>query len=301
MRRYQASRLKQLIFPQVLIIDKYHCLSRKRYFPAFWKVTEESIPLSKLASIQIHRGMFFSKLIIENAGGPYPIIVDGLWNGKAREARDLLEMIEREMQTHGGDVSELVGDEYDQSRPPDDHDPTSTPPDRDNSSGGQNQPPSNQNRHGATIVGEPQDVISNTRHENRVLPNQSGTKTNPMTAHFNAIKEMRAKIEPPQNTTPVKAEAQTRKIGDIPENWEPKLPWAPVDRMETSAVEEPGFPEVDPAMFLSEETETAVAVADETKNTDKGGMDKLVDWWANAKDEFRWVLPQPKRKKRRLN
>lgn len=110
MRKYRASRLKQLIFPQELIIDKYHVLSRKRNFPAFWQVREESIPLSKLASIQIYRGLFFSKLIIENSGGPYPIILDGLWNRAATEARDLLEMIEREIQSDD-DISGLVGDD----------------------------------------------------------------------------------------------------------------------------------------------------------------------------------------------
>ncbi|MCX6644831.1 MAG: hypothetical protein NTY09_00515 [bacterium] len=111
MRKYRASRLKQLIFPQELIIDKYHVLSRKRSFPAFWLVREESIPLSKLASIQILKGMFFSKLIIENAGGPYPIVLDGLWNRSANEARELLEMIEREI-VDTDDVSTLVGEDH---------------------------------------------------------------------------------------------------------------------------------------------------------------------------------------------
>ena len=85
MKVYRASRLKQLIFPQELMIDKYHVLARKRRFPAFWVVTEESIPLSKLASIQIQKGILFSKLTIENSGGPYPIVVDGLWNNAAKE------------------------------------------------------------------------------------------------------------------------------------------------------------------------------------------------------------------------
>jgi hypothetical protein len=117
MKRFRSSRLKQLIFPQELLVDKYHVLSRKRHFPAFWIVTEESIPLSKLASIQIHRGFLFSKLIVENSGGPYPIIIDGLWNGPARAARDLLEEIERGMQNRE-DVSSLVGDDHDSPKPP---------------------------------------------------------------------------------------------------------------------------------------------------------------------------------------
>jgi hypothetical protein len=109
MKRFQSSRLKQLIFPQQVLIDKYHVLTRKRHFPAFWIVNEESIPLSKLASIQIVRGLLFSKLIIENSGGPYPIVVDGLWNNSAHEVRDLLEEIERRIQSTE-DITPLVGE-----------------------------------------------------------------------------------------------------------------------------------------------------------------------------------------------
>ena len=98
MKKFRVSRWRQMIWPQELYIDKYHVLAKKRHFPAFWRVTEESIPLSKLASIQIHRGFLFSKIIIENSGGPFPIIVNGLWNGQASEARFILEKIEQEMQ-----------------------------------------------------------------------------------------------------------------------------------------------------------------------------------------------------------
>jgi hypothetical protein len=109
MKRFQSSRFKQLIFPQQLLVDKYHVLTRKRHFPMIWIVNEESIPLSKLASIQIVRGLLFSKLIIENSGGPFPIVVNGLWNRAAHEVRDLLEEIERRLQT-SEDVSPIVGE-----------------------------------------------------------------------------------------------------------------------------------------------------------------------------------------------
>jgi len=120
MRKFRVSRFKELIFPRELIIDKYHVLSRKRHFPAFWRVDEESIPLSKLASIQIRRGLLFSRILIENSGGPYPIIVNGLWNASAKEARDLLEMIEREMakpREEDRNVSALVDDGYNRKSP----------------------------------------------------------------------------------------------------------------------------------------------------------------------------------------
>jgi hypothetical protein len=109
MKKFQSSRLKQLIFPQQILVDKNHVLTRKRHFPAFWIVNEESIPLSKLASIQIVRGLLFSKLIIENSGGSYPIVIDGLWNNSAHEARGLLEEIERRIQARE-DIVPLVGE-----------------------------------------------------------------------------------------------------------------------------------------------------------------------------------------------
>ena len=95
LRKYRVSRWKQLIFPQELIIDETHVLTRKRHFPAFWVMKEESIPLSKVASIQIIRGLFFSTLVIENSGGPFPITLNGLYNNKASEVRKTLETYER--------------------------------------------------------------------------------------------------------------------------------------------------------------------------------------------------------------
>jgi hypothetical protein len=94
-QKYHVSRWKQLIFPQELIIDETHVMTRKRHFPAFWVVKEESIPLSKVASIQIIRGLFFSTVVIENSGGPFPITMKGLYNRKASEVRNLLETYER--------------------------------------------------------------------------------------------------------------------------------------------------------------------------------------------------------------
>jgi len=97
MSRYVASRfiLKQLIFPQNVFIEELHVRTRKRHFPLFWIVNEQSISLSKVASIKLNKGLFFSDVIIENSGGDYPIRIEGLSNGAARRFRHDLETRER--------------------------------------------------------------------------------------------------------------------------------------------------------------------------------------------------------------
>jgi len=90
-QKFRTTRWMQLIFPQELIIDEAHVLTRKRHFPAFWIIKEESIPLSKIASIQITRGLLFSLVVIENSGGPFPITIKGIPNRKALLIRRTLE------------------------------------------------------------------------------------------------------------------------------------------------------------------------------------------------------------------
>ncbi len=98
MSRYVASRfiLKHLIFPQEVRIEDYHVRTKKRLFPLFWIVNEQSISLSKVASIKLHKGLVFSDVIIENSGGDYPIRIEGLYNSTARRFRADLETCERE-------------------------------------------------------------------------------------------------------------------------------------------------------------------------------------------------------------
>jgi hypothetical protein len=98
MSRYVASRWvmrKHLVFPMEIFIEKFHVRTRKRRLPWFWIVNEESIPLSKVASIKIHKGFFFSDMIIENSGGDYPIRIIGVTNAVARKIRAELEIKER--------------------------------------------------------------------------------------------------------------------------------------------------------------------------------------------------------------
>jgi hypothetical protein len=300
MRKYRVSRFKQLIFPQELIIDKFHVLSRKRHFPMFWKVTEESIPLSKLASIQLQRGLLFSKIIIENAGGPYPIIVDGLWNRTAHEARDLLEMIEREMQDRG-EVEELVGGEETPPsgpqrgghgpEPSDLNIPPSQPPSSETETeparvASTYQPGSTEDREHLERIAK--DIVED-KPDTRASHNDS-----PMAAHFQALRDMKASIEPPSAppSSPAPAAQQvdseipgSKRIGNIPDGWNPPPPWAP--KKSEPKVELPGYREIDPAEFLNNTSETRTAVEEKPRrSTRKSSVGKLVNWWKEAKGDL---------------
>ncbi len=309
MRKYRVSRFKQLIFPQELIIDKYHVLSRKRHFPAFWRVTEESIPLSKLASIQVHRGLFFSKLIVENSGGPYPIIVDGLWNRTAGEARDLLEMIEREIQKRE-DVAGLVGDAEGQSPgplpggrgpEPQMHSPPPPPP-------AENVSPQVVSDYHPDNVGDKADLQQVARDIVDEEPGASTRHVSPMAAHFESLQAVKDSIEPPSTPTPTIAETpnQTqssggRRFGEIPDNWNPDPPWKPKRIDQPIKPEEHGFREVDPVEFLNGQLEHHVALAQEQKTPAKpSGTAKLVDWWKTTTNEIKTNISRSRRRRRPL-
>jgi hypothetical protein len=53
---------------------------------------EESIPMSKVASVHINTGVFWSEIIVESTGGTDPITSHGHRKKDARRIRDLIEM-----------------------------------------------------------------------------------------------------------------------------------------------------------------------------------------------------------------
>jgi hypothetical protein len=280
MKKYRTSRFKQLIFPQELLIDKFHVLARKRHFPAFWIVTEESIPLSKLASIQIQRGFLFSKLIIENSGGPYPIVVDGLWNRAAHDARDLLEMIERETQSPE-DIGALLGEGGDR------HD--SPPPSPPNPGG-----PSGSGRSGPS--------------EKRNSPNRA-VAISPVFGHAQPCKSQanqptcaRADYRPVSADTPQLDFEFPRRVGEIPgEDWNPAPPWAP--RATGTVVSQPETLECNPLNFAMEEPPVATAIDEPTRIEERfNPVEQITNWWENAKTSFKLPdMPLRNRRRRKLN
>lgn len=311
MRKYRVSRFRELIFPKELIIDKYHVLSRKRHFPAFWRVHEESIPLSKLASIQIHRGLLFSKIIIENSGGPFPIIVDGLWNPKAREARDLLEMIEREMTKSVDErhVDQLVEDVEETG-------PSGESPNSPGSDGGGPEydfpPPPPPPPPPSTSASDPEPITVVTPPPPPPPPSESNTQ--PPSAEYvthmpleSTPREVTSTPPPPPpppqqpdstHSDTTRHEIQSRRqFGEAPnDDWQPPAPWETMDVNDHGPVWEDGIREVDPVDFLNQSTAVAEPPSDGTREP---ASEKLVNWWERTRSQFGQMQESTGRKRRR--
>lgn len=67
-----------------------------RIKPRFFGRSEESIPISKVASVQISTGVFWSNIRIDSSGGSNPILSHG---HKKRDAIDIRDMIEHYQQS----------------------------------------------------------------------------------------------------------------------------------------------------------------------------------------------------------
>ena len=259
MKKYRTSRFRQLIFPQELLIDQSHVLTRKRRFPAFWVVTEESIPLSKLASIQIHRGLFFSKIIIENSGGPYPIVVDGLWNNTAREARDLLETIERElMKSH--EIAALV----------DESGRDGGNSDRDGDGGGGHPPnPGPRNNPSKSVERTDNDDSDSRNYASTQGPilDYSSDSRNHHSQRHGVNDELVNKL----------AQQTSRKFGEIPsDDWNPPAPWESGSHAESRSFS------ADPGEY-SQDSAAKVSVVDRKPVRKKASaVEQLNNWWNRA-------------------
>jgi hypothetical protein len=315
MRKYRVSRFKQFIFPQELIIDKYHVLTRKRHFPSFWLVTEESIPLSKLASIQIHRGFLFSKLIIENSGGPYPIVVEGLWNRAAREARDILERIEREMQA-GYEIAGQADDEAgEDGTPPGGRGPEPAQPVRPPHK------PRDERRPEETRTSPSQtafDIAMNritdsiSKVSRAEASEREGAETPPSGAydHFPLLKPKAGSSnpDPPPPETRRSAPSRTDRLivplperfGELPsDQWRPRAPWDPAPADKAEGEDEPGLRTIDPVEFLSQDALTQTALK-ERAGVRRDYLGELANWWDRAKSTLMASGSKQTRRKRRL-
>ncbi|MBZ5524524.1 MAG: PH domain-containing protein [Acidobacteriia bacterium] len=62
-----------------------------RIKPKFFGRTEESIPISKVASVQISTGIFWSDIRIDSAGGANPITSHGHRKADAERIRQMVE------------------------------------------------------------------------------------------------------------------------------------------------------------------------------------------------------------------
>jgi len=67
-----------------------------RVKPRLFGSNEESIPISKVASVNIATGLIWSDIRIDSSGGSNPILSHGHGKGDARRIRDLIENLQKE-------------------------------------------------------------------------------------------------------------------------------------------------------------------------------------------------------------
>ncbi len=87
---FTASRWTQgnFFFPTKLVVSPQRVIRTKsRLFGS----NEESIPISKVASVHISTGVFWSEIVIESTGGSDPITSHGHRKAEAQRIRDLIE------------------------------------------------------------------------------------------------------------------------------------------------------------------------------------------------------------------
>jgi hypothetical protein len=87
---FSASRWTQgnFLFPTKLVVSPQRVSRvRSRLFGS----NEESIGMSKIASVHISTGVFWSEIVIESTGGTDPITSHGHRKKDAQRIRDLIE------------------------------------------------------------------------------------------------------------------------------------------------------------------------------------------------------------------
>ena len=95
---FAASRWTQgnFVFPTRIIVSPQRVMRTKS---RVFGTSEESIPISKVASVHIKSGVFWSEIIIESTGGSDPITSHGHRKADAQRIRDLVEQYQA--QAHG--------------------------------------------------------------------------------------------------------------------------------------------------------------------------------------------------------
>lgn len=94
---FAASRWTQgnFFFPTKLVVSPQRV---SRVKSRLFGSNEESIAMSKIASVHISTGVFWSEIVIESTGGTDPITSHGHRKADAQRVRDLIE----QYQAHGG-------------------------------------------------------------------------------------------------------------------------------------------------------------------------------------------------------
>jgi hypothetical protein len=87
---FTASRWTKgnFLFPTRLVVSPQRV---SRLKPRMFGSNEESIAMSKIASVHISTGIFWSEIVIESTGGTDPITSHGHRKSDAQRIRDLIE------------------------------------------------------------------------------------------------------------------------------------------------------------------------------------------------------------------
>jgi hypothetical protein len=90
---FTASRFTRgnFLFPTVIIVTEHAVMRRKR---SWLRLSEESIALRNVASIEITTGLIWSDIRIESSGGTDPIESHGHSKHDARRIKDLIESMQ---------------------------------------------------------------------------------------------------------------------------------------------------------------------------------------------------------------
>ncbi|MGA9978877.1 MAG: hypothetical protein WBQ08_09600 [Candidatus Sulfotelmatobacter sp.] len=84
------------LFPTRLVISPQRV---SRVKPRFFGSNEESIAMSKVASVHIATGVFWSEIRIESTGGTDPITSHGHRKAHAQRIRELIEAYQAQLRT----------------------------------------------------------------------------------------------------------------------------------------------------------------------------------------------------------
>ena len=87
---FQASRLTRgnRLFPTVIEVGDKAVTRRKR---SWFSRDEISVSITKVASVHIKTGMFWSEVLIESSGGSDPLASHGHFRRDARRIKELIE------------------------------------------------------------------------------------------------------------------------------------------------------------------------------------------------------------------
>lgn len=92
---FTASRLTagNFFFPVRIEVSRERV---SRIKPSLWGSNDESVAMSKVASVSIQTGAIWSEIRIDSTGGTNPILSHGHGKADAHRIRDLIERFQKE-------------------------------------------------------------------------------------------------------------------------------------------------------------------------------------------------------------